>query len=46
METAIISAMTFPISDCGVPACTKEMICTEKIVEQTITRKQHTVSTR
>lgn len=46
METDNMSAMTLPISAGDVSACTKDMICTVKTVENIMIRKQHTVMTR
>ena len=45
METVRITAITFPIKFCGVSDWTKDIICTVKIVENTIMAKQHTVMT-
>ncbi len=39
------TAITFPIRFCGVSAWIKDIICTEKVVENTITIKQHIVIT-
>ena len=46
MEIVSITAITFPINACGVLACTKDIACTEKIVENIIMAKQQTTITR
>ena len=43
METVKMTAITFPIKFCGVSVWIKDIICTVKIVENTIIIKQHTV---
>ena len=45
MEAVRMTAITFPIKFCGVSAWMKDIICTVKIVENTIMLKQHTVMT-
>ena len=45
MDMERITAMTFPSKCCGVSVWIKDMICTVKTVEHTITKKQQTVKT-
>lgn len=46
METVRIKEITFPVRCGGVSVWMKVIICTMKIVEHTIIKKQQMVSTR
>ncbi len=45
METVRMTAITFPIRFWGVSVWIKDIICTENMVENTMTAKQHRVRT-